>query len=83
MKCLHAENSTMNRELSEKYENTSNYWKTGRLGTFYGRFLDANGLIDSLDFAEEVKMEEKHKILEARKKGFNDDNWRNFPPWSN
>ena len=83
MTYAHAENYKMDRALIDKYENTSNFWKTGHLGTFYRRFLDANEMIEDMDLIEEERSREKNKILEARKMGFNGNNWQNFPPWSN
>ena len=50
--------------MNEKYENTSQYWKTD-LGTVYQRILDADEAIDGLDAAEQWKIYEKDKILEA------------------
>ena len=52
--------------MNEKYENTSQYWKTD-LGTVYQRILDADEAIDGLDSHEQWKICEKDKILEARR----------------
>ena len=52
--------------MNEKYENTSQYWKTD-LGTVYLRILDADEAIDGLDAAEQWKIYEKDKILEAKR----------------
>ena len=80
MFCSHKE---MDKDVCEQYESTSNYWKTGHLGTIFQRFLDANDLIDGLeDLSKQEKTIEKDRILEARKSAFNGENWRNFPPWS-
>ena len=78
VKCVHAEN--LGAAMKEKYDNTSSYWKGGHLGTFYQRFLDANELVEGLGIPEQEQIIEK--ILEARKLGFNGNNWKNFPPWS-
>ena len=69
-------------ELEEdvKYENTSHYWKHGRLGIMYQTFLDANLIIDNSNLSEEKKIEEKSRILAARKSAFG-DGYKQFPPW--
>ena len=66
-------------DITEKYESTENYWKSGYLGTVYQRFLD---VIEGVDLTVQEKADAKHAILEARKSAFNGENWRNFPPWS-
>ena len=67
-------------DLDKKYEDTLHYWKTGWLGTMYHSFLTANDIIDSIDISEDLKREEKAKILEARKSAFG-SSFKNFPPW--
>ena len=69
-------------DMTEKYKDTINYWKSGYLGTVYQRFLDVNDVIDAMDYSIQGKADAKNKILEARKSAFNGENWRNFPPWS-
>ena len=71
-----------NVEKDDKYENTKHYWETGRLGTFYQFFIDANEVIENCSMLDaEDKKKEKMKILEARKSAFG-KSFRNFPPWS-
>ena len=71
-----------NEEIDDdgKYSGTNHYWKTGRLGTAFQCFLDANEIIETSNLETEVKNEEKEKVLEARKIGFG-KYFRNFPPW--
>jgi hypothetical protein len=54
----------------EKYRGTSHYWKTGKLGTVYQAFIDANNIIENSDLNEESKDYEKENILDARKTAF-------------
>ena len=68
-------------EEDDKYLETCHYWKTGRLGTAFQTFLDANEMIDSSNFQEEFKEIEKAKVLEARKNAFG-DNYKYVPPWN-
>ena len=57
-----------NDEKDDKYENTKHYWETGRLGTFYQFFIDANEVVENCSmFDEEDKKTEKMKNLESRK----------------
>ena len=65
----------------DKYADTCHYWKTGRLGTAFQTFIDANTIIDSSNFPEEFKVTEKAKILEARKYAFG-ENYKDVPPWN-
>ena len=65
----------------EKYSRTRHYWKTGRLGTGYQVFIDANDIIDNSDLTEESKNDEKEKILNARKTAFG-PNFGFVPPWN-
>ena len=65
----------------EKYSGTSHYWKTGRLGTVYQVFIDANDIIENSDLTEESKNDEKEKILNARKTAFG-PNFGFVPPWN-
>ena len=55
MTYVHTENFKMDKALIDKYEPTSNFWKTGHLGTFYRRFLDANEMIEDMDLIEEER----------------------------
>ena len=64
----------------KKYSGTHHYWKTGRLGTVFQSFLDANEIIETSNLEKEIKIKEKEKILEARKSAFGKD-FRNFLPW--
>ena len=64
----------------KKYSETCHYWKTGKLGTIFQSFIDANDIIEKSNLEEEVKIEEKEKVLQARKLAFGAD-FRNFPPW--
>ena len=68
--------------INGKYENTEHYWKNGWLGSTYQTFLDANDIIEEVDFSPEDNEAEKNKVLDARKAAFGPGNWRNFPPWS-
>ena len=77
-------NATFDSEESDddkKYSGTHSYWKTGRLGTIFQSFLDANEIIENSNLEVEIKMKEKEKILEARKFAFKKD-FRDFPPWN-
>jgi hypothetical protein len=65
----------------EKYADTSHYWKTGRLGTSFQIFSDANEIIERSNFPEDFKVAEKAKILEARKSSFG-ENYKYVPPWN-
>ena len=65
----------------DKYLETCHYWKTGRLGSVFQAFMDANEIIDSSNFPEELKEKEKVKILEARKSAFG-ENYEHVPPWN-
>ena len=65
----------------DKYSDTCHYWKTGILGTSFQTFLDANEIIDSSNFSEEIKEIEKAKVLEARKFAFG-ENYEYVPPWN-
>ena len=47
----------------EKFSGTSHYWKTGRVGTVYPTFVDANDIIENSDLTEGSKNQEKEKIL--------------------
>ena len=76
--------NTFDNEESDddkKYSGTHFYWKTGRLGTIFQSFLDANEIIENSNLEAEIKMKEKEKILEARKFAFGKD-FRDFPPWN-
>ena len=75
-------NSVASEEVDDdkKYSETYHYWKTGKLGTIYQSFLDANDIIEKSTLDEEDKMKEKQKILQARKLAFGND-FRYFPPW--
>ena len=64
----------------EKYSGTNRYWESGRLGTYYQGFLDANYIIETSDLDEEAKIKEKEKVLQARKIAFGED-FRFYPPW--
>ena len=72
-----------NSKVSDaKYENSAHYWERGRIGVAYHSFLDANSVIDTSDaMTEEEKLEEKTKLLEARKNAF-ENNFCNFSPWT-
>ena len=64
----------------DKYSGTIRYWETGRLGTVYQCFLDANYIIENSELIEEVKATEKQKVLEARKAAIG-KHYRCYPPW--
>ena len=64
----------------QKYSETHHYWKTGKLGTIFQSYLDANEIVDKSNLEEEAKAREKEKILEARKHAFG-NHFRNYPPW--
>ena len=42
-----------------KYSENHYCWKTGRLGTVFQYFLDANGIIDNRNLKTEVKIKER------------------------
>ena len=65
----------------EKYVGTRHYWKTGRLGTVYQTFIDANEIIEKSDLAEGSNNQEKEKILDARKTAFG-PHFSFVPPWN-
>ena len=67
-------------EEDEKYKETLNYWKTGRLSTSYQSFLDVNKIIEASDLAKSQKSIENAKVLEARKHAFGNE-FRYYPPW--
>ena len=52
-------------EEDAQYSETSNYWKTGRLGTAYQAFIDANDIIEKSNLPEGVKKCEITKILNS------------------
>ena len=79
MQCLHGDKAQA--DITEKYESTANYWKSGFLGTVYQRFLDVNDVINGMDFTVQEKAEAKNAILEAGKPAFNCKNWIDFPSW--
>ena len=64
-----------------KYDISSHYWKTGKLGTGYQAFLDANEIINASSLDEESKSDEKDKVLEARKCAFG-ERFIHMPPWN-
>ena len=69
-----------NEEVDDKYNESENYWKTGKLGTIYQTFLDVNCIIESSNMSEDEKIVEKLKALAARKKAFGSEyTW--YPPW--
>ena len=67
-------------DKDEKYSNTKQYWETGKLGTIFQNFIDANYIIDNSELQEQCKTIEKAKILEARKCSFGTD-YKYYPPW--
>ena len=64
-----------------KYSETSHYWRTGRLGTAYQAFIDANAIIEKSNLPEDAKKREVEKILDARKHAFG-PNFSYVPPWN-
>ena len=60
---------------------TSHYWKTGKLGTIFQTFLDANVIIDGSKLSDESKIEEKAKALDARKCAFGSE-FHCVPTWN-
>ena len=72
---------TMDEIEDEKYAETLHYWKTGRLGTVFQCFLNANEIIENSNLESDLKTKEKVKVLEARKLAFG-NHYRNFPPCS-
>ena len=59
---------------------TIRYWQEGKLGTVFQSYLDAIEVIDMSDFSEELKEEEKAKVLDARNQAFGPD-FAFYPPW--
>jgi hypothetical protein len=53
-----------NADLPEddNFADTAHYWKTGRLGTAFQTFLDANSIIDNSNFPAEIKDTEKLQV---------------------
>ena len=76
-------NATMDDDLEEdaQHSETSHYWKTGRLGTSYQTFIDANDCIEKNNPPEDIKKSEITKILDARKTAFG-PNFSHVPPWN-
>ena len=64
-----------------KYDRTSHYWKSGRIGITYQNYLEAIDVIETSDLESHDKEVEKLKVLEARKDAFG-RNYKNFPPWN-
>ena len=62
------------------YKETEDYWKRGRLGMAYQRFLYATTIIDESDLNEEERENEKDALLGARRDALG-DGFVNFPPW--
>ena len=52
-------------EEDAQYSETRNYWKTGRLGTAYQAFIDANDIIEKSNLPEDVKKIETTRILNS------------------
>ena len=52
-------------------EGDENYWKDGNISQLYQSFFDVNKII-----------EEKEKVLEARREAFGESLFRYYPPWS-
>ena len=77
----HASEDNDEIDDDKEYTRTRHYWKAGWLGTVYQSFLDANHIIENSDLDEGSKVEEKQKLLEARKLAFG-DNFRRVPPWT-
>ena len=68
-------------EQDSRYHDTAHYWERGQIGMAYHSFLDANRILDDCDeILNGEKVEEKNKLLEARKNAFG-SSFRNFPPW--
>ena len=61
------------------FTSTENYWRTGKLGTSFQAFLDANSLVDDSGLDEEERTIEKELILDASKRAFGDE-FRFYPP---
>ena len=68
-------------EFDNKYENTKHYWEKGSIGIAYCNFIDANDIIVASQLSEEDILEEKVKVLEARRTVFG-NSYKNYPPWS-
>ena len=66
----------------DKYERTKNYWKKGKLSSSYQSYIDANEILDEIDYDSDTMDTEKEKILEARKLAMGKSYYRS-PPWSN
>jgi hypothetical protein len=49
----------------KEYTGTKHYWETGRLGSAYQVFLDANKVIEQCELSEDEK--KKEKVLEAKR----------------
>ena len=65
----------------DEYDTTKHYWETGRLGSAYQVFIDANEVIEGCELSEDEQKKEKTKVLEARKKAFG-SYYAQFPPWN-
>ena len=74
-------NGTFDDLKDDKYSETRHYWETGRLGSAYQSFIDANHIIEKSNLQEDVKESEKAKILDSRKSAFG-PNFSYVPPWN-
>ena len=54
-------------EDNNRYENTEEYWREGRLGNANFTYVDAIHLIEHCDTSEDSKEKEKDNVLEVRK----------------
>ena len=55
-------------EDNNRYENTEEYWREGRLGNANFTYVDAMHLIEhTSDTSEDSKEKEKENVLEVRK----------------
>ena len=54
-------------EDNNRYENTEEYWREGRLGNANFTYVDAMHLIEHCDTSEDSKEKEKENVLEVRK----------------
>ena len=68
-------------EDENRYENTEDYWREGRLGNAYFTYVDAIYLIEHCGISEDSKEKEKENLLEVRKAALG-KTFGSFPPWN-
>ena len=73
--------STLENDDEDIYESTKHYWKTGYLGGAFQSYIDAIELVEDMNLGFDEMIEEKAKILDARKNALG-ENHKYYLPWS-